>query len=89
LVLGERGELSALSNELRSEALFYSVCFASLILDELRRLPMLARQAKADIATVTRRVSTQAAVLVSALFEDEEMSHSFSPLIARMQSVGT
>ncbi|EWS52967.1 hypothetical protein X551_04247 [Methylibium sp. T29] len=50
---------------------------------------MLARQAKADIATVTRRVSTQAAVLVSALFEDEEMSHSFSPLIARMQSVGT
>jgi len=58
-----------LSRELRSKALFYSARFATLILDELRKLPILAADAKTDIATVVKRIGAKAEVLVAALFE--------------------
>lgn len=88
LVLGEHGKLDALSNELQSEAFFYSICLATLILDELRKLPVLSAEAKIDIATVVRRVGAKAEVLVAALFEDDEPPKSFAVLRDRLMTVG-
>lgn len=88
LVLGEEGTLNPLSNELQSEALFYSICFAAMILDELRRLSLFSAEAKKDISTVTRRVGAKAEALVAAMFEDREPTKSFAVLRDRMVTLG-
>ena len=87
LVLSEQGTLDSLSNELQSEALFYSVCFAVMILDELRRLPLFSEDAKEDIATVVGRVGAIAAMLVTAMFEDGAPTESFSILRERLMAL--
>jgi hypothetical protein len=87
LVLNEQGTLDPLSNELQSEALFYSICFAAMILDELRRLPLFSEDAKMDIATVVRRVGEKAEVLVAAMFEDGEPTKSFAVLRDRLMTL--
>lgn len=89
LVIGDEGAFDSLSNELRSEALFYSICFSTMILDELRVLPVLLEEAKADIATVVRRVGLKAEVLVAAIFDDGEVSKSFALLRDRLMKLGT
>jgi len=89
LVFGEHGELNALSNELRSEALFYSIRFAALILDELRKIPILSTKAKKDIKTVAKRIGTKARLLIAALFEEAEPPQSFALLRDRLSSLGT
>lgn len=88
LVLGEQGALDSLSNELQSEALFYSICFAAMILDELSRLPLFAEHAKRDISTVVKRVGAKAEMLVTAMFGDQEPTKSFAVLRNRLMTLG-
>lgn len=88
LVLGKQGILDSLSNELQSEALFYSICFAAMILDELRRLPLFSQNAKDDISTVMKRVGAKAEVLVDAMFENGEPTQSFAVLRGRLMTLG-
>lgn len=79
--------MDPLSNELQLEALFYSICFAAMILDELSRLSLFSDNAKADIATVVRRVGTKAVALVAAMFEDREPTNSFAVLRDRLMTL--
>lgn len=88
LVLSEQGSLNSLSNELQSEALFYSICFAVMILDELGQLPFFAEHARRDISTVVKRVGAQAEMLVSAMFGDREPTKSFVVLRNRLITLG-
>lgn len=88
LVVGEEGTLDALSNELRSEAMFFSVCFAALVLDQLRSVPLLSYEAKRDIATVVRRIRSSAVLLIEAMFEEHELNRSFAVLRDRLAAIG-
>lgn len=87
LVLGENGSLNPLSNELRLEAVFYSVCFAGMILDELRFLPLFSESAKTDIATIVRRIRTHAQELIKTMRHDKKFK-SFKVLHNRLLSLG-
>lgn len=89
LVLGKEGQLNPLSNELQSEARLYSVCFSAMILDELRNLPTLTTEAKADICTVVSRVGEKAQALLKALFKEDGNIKSISALRDRLQRLGT
>jgi len=89
LVLGEKGKLDSLSNELQSEALFYSICFAAMILDELRNLPIFLIEAKTDITTVVKRVGAKAETLIAAIFQGDEPGKSFGVLRDRLMTLGT
>lgn len=88
LVLSDQGTLNPLSNELQSEALFYSVCFAVMILDELRGLPLFSEDAKRDIATVVKRVGAKAEALVAVMFDSGEPTKSFAVLRDRLITLG-
>lgn len=88
LVLSEQGTLDALSNELQSEGLFYSICFAVMILDELRRLPLFSDNAKNDISTVVKRIGAKAEVLVDVMFGEDEPTKSFAVLRSRLMTLG-
>ena len=84
LVLNEHGTLNPLSNELQSEALFYSVCFAAMILNELRRLPLFSEDAKRDIFTVVKRVGAKAEVLIDLMIENGESEKPLEVLRNRL-----
>jgi len=88
LVLSNSGSLDHLSNELQTEAIYFSVCFAAMILDELRRLAILNPDAKSDISTVTRRVGQKAHQFCDAAFNGEEISESFQILRKRLLELG-
>ncbi|MFQ6333847.1 DUF5677 domain-containing protein [Methylophilus sp. 3sh_L] len=87
LVLDVNGSLNPLSNELRLEAVFYSICFAGMILDELRFLPLFSEGAKTDIATVVRRIKTCAQELIITMHDDKKFK-SFKVLQDRLTSLG-
>ncbi|HEY6897970.1 MAG TPA: DUF5677 domain-containing protein [Rhodocyclaceae bacterium] len=87
LVLSEEGTLDPLSNELQSEGLFYSICFAVMILDELRRLPLFSEDAKMDIAVVVARVGAKAEMLVTAMFEERGPTKPFAALRDRLMAL--
>lgn len=88
LVIGESGTLNALSNELSEEAMFFSICFAAMILDQLLRLPSVSKQGCLDIAVVVRRIGRKATALIDELFKDRGVSAPFSVLRRRLQALG-
>lgn len=46
LVVGDKGNLDPLSNELQGEAIFFSICFSAMLLDELRNLKSISSASK-------------------------------------------
>ena len=88
LVLGEKGNLDPLSNELKGEAIFFSICFSAMILDELRRLKCISSEMKRDIQTVTRRVGAKADLLLLNMYEQNDVPRHFLPLRSRLADLG-
>ena len=88
LVLGEKGNLDPLSNELKGEAIFFSICFSAMILDELRRLKCISSEMKRDMQTVTRRVGAKADLLLLNMYEQNDVPRHFLPLRSRLADLG-
>lgn len=88
LVVREEGKLDPLSNELQSEAMFYSICFAAMILGHLQNLSLLSPEAKVNIQTVVNRIYAKAVALMDALFEVKPLGGPFAVLRARLVPTG-
>lgn len=88
LVVGDKGNLDPLSNELQGEAIFFSICFSAMVLDELRRLKCLSPEMKQDIRTVTRRVTVKADRLLFAVCGKDKLPEHYGLLRGRLAEVG-
>lgn len=88
LVLGDEGNLDPLTNELKGEAIFFSICFSAMILDELRKLKCISPEIKQDIQTVTRRVGEKADTLLLGMYSENELPKHFMHLRSRLDDLG-
>ncbi len=64
LVLTDTGRLDPLANELNYESLLYSMAFATMVLDEVASLGVIARSVRKDLRTVARRIARKVIEMV-------------------------
>lgn len=88
LVVGDKGNLDPLANELQGEAIFFTICFSAMALDELRRLKCMSLEIKQDIQTVTRRVAAKADLLLLAMYGGDKLPEHYEMLRCRLADVG-
>lgn len=88
LVISDKDFLDPLSNELKGEAIFFSICFSSMILDQLTFLPSFSELAKRDIRVVLLRISNKIDALLQEMYGDNEMPPHFSLLRERISVLG-
>jgi hypothetical protein len=88
LVVGDKGNLDPLSNELQGEAIFFSICFSAMLLDELRNLKSISSASKRDIQTITRRVGVKANLLLVSMYREDGLPEHYEMLRSRLAGLG-
>lgn len=88
LVLSNKGHLDPLSNELQGEAIFFSICFSVMVLDELRKLKSISLEMKRDIQTITRRVGAKAGLVLLSMYEEIAIPKHYEALHSRLADLG-
>lgn len=88
LVVGDKGCLDPLSNELQGEATFFSICFSAMVLDELRLLRCISLDVKEDIKVITHRVACKANLLLRSMYETNAIPDHYELFCNRLLELG-
>lgn len=88
LLIKENGNLDPLSNELANEAIFFSICFVAMILDEIKKLNIISLEMKKDIQTVTKRIGRKAKPLLNEMSSDDSPLQHIRCLDVRLAKLG-
>lgn len=88
LVVSNEGHLDPLSNELQGEAIFFSICFSAMVLDELRKIKCISAEIKQDIQTITRRVGAKADLVLLSMYKEIAIPKHYEALRSRLADLG-
>ncbi|WP_423205035.1 DUF5677 domain-containing protein [Pseudomonas kribbensis] len=88
-IIASDGAPDPLLNKSNSEAIFYALCFSTMILDQLKNISFASAQSKSDISALTKRISIKAKKIINEIYKDESTPTAFQSLKNRLSLIPT